>query len=191
MKMDEQGNIMIKRLDKSPIYVKGWHPQVSDPFAGSVGEDVVEVRGKLEPDKAGKLFDMKRFQGNVGHELRGSYPDRRRLEAQCISIVAFGRDASELLELPCWLMVINVVALEMLKSRLPPMAQTGGKIPKFVSIFNANSRPSLDSNGGTASPSDDPYSSANHSLESKSDESIYFISGPKKREGTPETAPKR
>lgn len=67
-----------------------------------------------------KLFDMKKFQQNVARELKRGYPDRRRLECQCISAVGFVKNEGDLLELPCWIMLINVVAMDMLKSKMPP-----------------------------------------------------------------------
>jgi hypothetical protein len=67
-----------------------------------------------------QLFDMKKFQSNVNRELRRAYPDRRRLETQCLSAIGFVKSESELLDCPIWILVINVVAMDMLKSKLPP-----------------------------------------------------------------------
>lgn len=67
-----------------------------------------------------QLFDMKKFQQNVHRELRRAYPDRRRLECQCLSAVAFVKSEPELLDCPIWVLIINVVAMDMLKSKLPP-----------------------------------------------------------------------
>lgn len=63
---------------------------------------------------------MKKFQSNVNRELRRAYPDRRRLECQCLSAIAFVKSEQELLECPIWVLIINVVAMDMLKSKLPP-----------------------------------------------------------------------
>lgn len=67
-----------------------------------------------------QLFDMKKFQANVSRELRRAYPDRRRLECQCLSAIAFVKSEADLLECPIWVLIINVVAMDMLKSKLPP-----------------------------------------------------------------------
>lgn len=67
-----------------------------------------------------KIFDMKKFQSNVNRELSRAYPDRRRLETQCLSIISFVKSESDILECPIWIMIINVVAMDMLKSKLPP-----------------------------------------------------------------------
>lgn len=62
---------------------------------------------------------MKKFQTNINRELRRAYPDRRRLETQCLSVVSFVRTENEVLDCPIWVLVINVVAMDMLKSKLP------------------------------------------------------------------------
>ena len=56
---------------------------------------------------------------NVNRELKRSRPDRRRLECQCVSAVAFVKNEPELLDSPIWIMLINVVALEMLRAKMP------------------------------------------------------------------------
>lgn len=71
-----------------------------------------------------QLFDMKKFQSNVNREWRCAYPDRRRLECQCLSAIAFVKSESELLECPIWVLIINVVAMDMLKSKFPPGTPT-------------------------------------------------------------------
>jgi len=66
-----------------------------------------------------QLFDMKKFQNNVTRELARAYPDRRRLECQCLSAIAFVKSEQELLDCPIWVLIVNVVAMDMLKSKLP------------------------------------------------------------------------
>lgn len=63
---------------------------------------------------------MKKFQSNVNRELRRAYPDRRRLETQCLSAMAFVKGENDVLDCPIWVLIINVVAMDMLKSKLPP-----------------------------------------------------------------------
>lgn len=63
---------------------------------------------------------MKKFQSNVNRELRRAYPDRRRLETQCLSVVAFVKSENDILDCPVWVLIVNVVAMDMLKSKLPP-----------------------------------------------------------------------
>ena len=78
---------------------------------------------------------MKKFQQNMSRELKRSSPDRLKLENQCISAIAFGSSdiedneesedntethSDDPLRSPLWILVINIVAMEMLRSKLPP-----------------------------------------------------------------------
>ena len=63
---------------------------------------------------------MKKFHQNVNRELKRAYPDRRKLEVQCVTAIAFVKNEPELLDCACWVMIINIVAMDMLKSKLPP-----------------------------------------------------------------------
>ena len=67
---------------------------------------------------------------NVSREMKRGYPDRRRLEAQCISCVTFVRSEAEVLDSPVWVMLINVVAMELLKSKMPP-GERGNSLPSL------------------------------------------------------------
>ena len=98
--MDDYGNILIKRLAaKSNIYVK---THSTNPDETSISNDVLKLpNGCLEAEKPVKLFDMKKFQLNVSRELKRGYPDRRRLESQCISVIAFVKNEPEMLDSPC------------------------------------------------------------------------------------------
>lgn len=63
---------------------------------------------------------MKKFEANVNRELSRAYPDRRRLETQCLSSIAFVKSESDTLDCPIWILIVNVVAMDMLKTKLPP-----------------------------------------------------------------------
>jgi len=104
----------VKRFSKSPVYVKNTIEE------NAVSNDILKLpNGLLELEKPFKLFDMKKFQQNVNREMKRTYPDRRKLESQCISAIAFVRNEQELLDSPIWIMLINIVALEMLRVKLP------------------------------------------------------------------------
>jgi hypothetical protein len=97
----------------------------------AVSNDILKLpNGLLELEKPFKLFDMKKFQQNVNREMKRTYPDRRKLENQCISAIAFVRNEPELLDSPIWIMLINIVALEMLRVKLP-----AGKKVLFVFVI--------------------------------------------------------
>lgn len=119
LKMDESGNILVRRYSKSNIYVKGTGNLPTDETA--IGNDIIKSSNQaLEFEKVVKIFDMKKFQSNVNRELSRAYPDRRRLETQCMSVLTFVKGENDVLDCPIWILIINVVAMDMLKSKLPP-----------------------------------------------------------------------
>ncbi|XP_022130338.2 uncharacterized protein LOC111003893 isoform X1 [Pieris rapae] len=158
IKMDDAGNILIRRYSKSSVFVKSTAATSNEETA--IGQDVLKLPGYgLEQEKIFKLFDMKKFQSNVNRELRRSYPDRRRLETQCLSAVAFVKSDNDLLECPIWALIINVVAMDMLKSKLPPVQRPldiknrpripiPDEDPYSIASSNANGSGSSGSSGG-------------------------------------------
>ena len=95
LKMDDMGNILIKRLSKSPVYARNtleveqkvcsFYIALYSNFIfflsnqeSALSNDIIKLSGGLlELDKPFKLFDMKKFQQNVNRELKRQYPDRR------------------------------------------------------------------------------------------------------------------
>ncbi|XP_071441542.1 uncharacterized protein [Hetaerina americana] len=148
VKMDEEGNILVKRVSKCNVYVRSPAANGHSDMATetSLGSDVARLpNGALEVDKPVKLFDMRKFEANVGRELRRAYPDRRRLEFQCVSVIAFVRpETNSLLDCPVWVLLINVLALDMLKARMPPTKR----------VLDIRNRPRI------PIPDEDPYSVA-------------------------------
>lgn len=143
LKMDDMGNILIKRLTKSPVYAKNTLEETA------LSNDIIKLtNGLLEFEKPFKLFDMKKFQQNVNRELKRQYPDRRKLESQCISPISFGTSSSEILDCPIWVIIINVVAMEMLRTKIPPSRVS---IPQMLDNRRL---------AGCGSSDEDPYSIA-------------------------------
>jgi hypothetical protein len=106
---------MIKRYSRCNIYIKTFHNEFTDC---SVSNEIIKNNGLLELEKPYLLFDMMKFENNMSRELRSAYPNRKKLENQCISSIAFVKDSTNILDLPCYVMIINIVALDLLKSKL-------------------------------------------------------------------------
>lgn len=123
--MDESGHIDIKRVSRCGIIVKSAaasssNKSLSDsPTLSAISPEILKGNGRIELDKVVRLFDMKKFIQNIDRELRNAYPDRKKLENQCIILIAFARDTTDILDLPCYVMIINIVAIDMLKSKIP------------------------------------------------------------------------
>ena len=83
---------------------------------------------------------MNKFQTNLSRETRRAYPDRRRLEMQCLSAIVFVRTEPDLLQCPVWVLIVNVVGLDMLKSKLPP-----GTVLNYTTVCFINIKSNLNS----------------------------------------------
>jgi len=133
LKMDDGGNILVKRVDNNGVYVKNTAEETA------VSNDILKLPGGLlERDRAVKLFDMKKFQQNINRELKRQRPERNKLESQCISTLAFVRSEMDILDCPIWIMVINIVAMEMLGDRMPVDRQ-GIQLPMKKRAVNSSS----------------------------------------------------
>lgn len=140
LRMDDDGNISVRRYSKANVYVKSTNSSPNEDT--SIGNEVLKLPNNcLELEKIAKVslvikkivfsieidsspfwqvFDMKKFQTNISRELRRSYPDRKRLETQCLSAIAFTKNENDVLDCPIWILVVNVVAMDMLKTKIPP-----------------------------------------------------------------------
>lgn len=72
----------------------------------------------LELNRPMKIFDMARFKSMLERESRRPCPNRRLLQSQCISIISFVVDDHKMLNLPSWIMIFNIVAIDLLKIEL-------------------------------------------------------------------------
>jgi hypothetical protein len=149
IKMDDAGNILVKRVSKANIYIK----DITGPDDNCISNDALKLSNSaLEMDKAVKIFDMKKFQQNVSKELKRAYPDRRKLEYQCLSALVFVKNETDILDCPCWVMIINIVAMDMLKSKLPPVQRKVSTESRTRSNRVAEEDPySVPNNGGGSS----------------------------------------
>jgi len=187
LKMDDSGNILVKRLSRSNIYVKSTEDE------NAVSKEVNKLsNGVLELEKPFKLFDMKKFQQNVNKELKRPYPERRKLEKQCISTLSFVKHEDEVLDNPIWIMLINVVALEMLKAKMPSV--TGTSVPEPVlnqTQFKLPAGSSSDEDpssqeGSSRSSGERPFNIANSRGLLKSQDKEYY--GPQSWAGKAEVS---
>ncbi|XP_043202859.1 serine/arginine repetitive matrix protein 1-like isoform X3 [Amphibalanus amphitrite] len=143
IKMDNEGNMMVKKLAKSNVFVRYANGE------NAVGSDILKLpQAALEANKGLTMFDLKKFQQNVNRELKRQYPDRTRLETQCMTSLAFVKNEDDMLNCPCWVLVINIVALDMLKGKLMPGLRSA--IPPSVPAVRSS----------IPIPDEDPYSVA-------------------------------
>ncbi|XP_069361523.1 uncharacterized protein exp isoform X2 [Maniola hyperantus] len=201
IKMDDAGNILIRRYSKSNVIVKSTAATSNDETA--IGQDIVKLPGyALEQEKIFKLFDMKKFQSNVNRELRRAYPDRRRLETQCLSAISFVKADNELLECPIWVLIINVVAMDMLKSKLPPVQRPmdiknrpripiPDEDPYSIASSNANGSGSSGSSGGYGQNGHNGHNGHNiHGVVAATREQLMMQMGQRRGDKPPKLPPR-
>ncbi|RXG70157.1 hypothetical protein Avbf_02056 [Armadillidium vulgare] len=133
--MDSHGNIEVKKLSQYNVYAKplGEETAISDEICKNPNMT-------LDSEKQ-LVFDIRKFEQNVNREVRKAYPNIAKLENQCIMALSFSKPGN-ILHCPSWVMIINIVAMDMLRSRLP----IGLYVP------NIKNRPRL------PVPEEDPYS---------------------------------
>ncbi|CAP33708.2 Protein CBG15588 [Caenorhabditis briggsae] len=138
LKMDYQGNIKGMARGAAPIVCQGW----KEPRNNCISDRVVRLHGKLnhgvtEDEKAYKVFDMRKFKHALERELHDGTPDARSLLLKTcmrIALVKVG-DGADMNRTPCWFAIVNLVALDMIKE----------KIPAIKSLLNGSSLPIMTS----------------------------------------------
>ncbi|KAJ6223529.1 hypothetical protein RDWZM_002074 [Blomia tropicalis] len=147
LKIDQLGNIYIKRVGKCSVYLATANDIIrqcksenenastisssSSPtrpasnVSNSPGKTNKKLFHSLELNKAQILFDMKRFIAALStHTRPAQYPSASlldRFQSYCIHLVQVVQCSDEscqtILRHPCWLVLANVVGLDLLWSR--------------------------------------------------------------------------
>ncbi|KAJ8313848.1 hypothetical protein KUTeg_008409 [Tegillarca granosa] len=108
---DYEGNVVVTRLGKNKIYIKDY----KDPANHCFGADVLEQLGELNQNKPVKIFDTEEFKCQIGLEMKSrGHIDKRKLQNMCIMGISFIHDTEDPTLTPCWLMLINLSAIDML-----------------------------------------------------------------------------
>ena len=92
---------------------------------------------------------MRKFTTNINREFSRPYPESSRLERQCLSAISLVKSNNNLINCPLWIMVINVVAIDMLKNRIQTLPKSIDAMGTRLPLINAS---------GHAQGSEDPYS---------------------------------
>ena len=105
---DEDGNIMLHTLG---------HHNVSAVTLGSATGDATCSHRML--DRTCKIFDMRAFVASLNHELSSNCPRIQWLQNRCFTALVFSPNPMlQVIDSPVWIIIINIVALEMLHRNL-------------------------------------------------------------------------
>ena len=88
--------------------------------------------GRLSEDQSLLMFDMTKLKRNMADSFMyhgAASRNRRELELECVTTLSFVRQSENILEQPCWLILINLVSLDFLRTSL---AQQPGKCPQCL-----------------------------------------------------------
>ncbi|XP_019755964.1 uncharacterized protein LOC109534662 [Dendroctonus ponderosae] len=190
IKMDEDGNILIKRLSRANVFIR----RTTLDEESAISNEVLKLsHGALEANKAFTLFDMNKFQINVTNELKRSYPNRRRLENQCLSAICFVKNDSDLLKSPIWMLIINMVAIDMLKSQIPlETANSPQSLPVTLPLEEENYSVCANAKNGKLSTDNHVNGSSNSSSNEGSYSSgTHRDSGKRELNNPPELPPRK
>ena len=103
MKMDNGGNILVERNSKEKVFCNG-------PDYGMVLE--------FEIEKPQILFDMREYQHTISKEMRKDKPDWGKVRRKAICSISFVDQENLFLDQPVWLLIINIVALDFLRTKI-------------------------------------------------------------------------
>ncbi|EJW79898.1 hypothetical protein WUBG_09193 [Wuchereria bancrofti] len=113
--------------DLAPVIVQGWN----DPISKCIPDQLINQKGHLktikdrlkgitDQQRVEKIFDMRLFNLAMEHELKQLEPNIPELLLKTCTRIALVKDAGRnALKTPCWFMIINLVALDVLRSKLP------------------------------------------------------------------------
>ena len=123
--MDNGGNIIVNKLtNKSIIY------------SAYLNEDSL----LLEDGKSSKIFDMRKFQVHMKKEKKKEMPDWRELRREVLTTLSFGEYRDDPLEQPLWMLIINIVAFDLLRSKI----RVYNEAQRSEAILKASSINSID-----------------------------------------------
>uniref|UniRef100_A0A0N5BXN6 MH2 domain-containing protein n=1 Tax=Strongyloides papillosus TaxID=174720 RepID=A0A0N5BXN6_STREA len=129
IKMDSQGNIKAMARGTAPVIVQNW----KNSKKHCIGEKLLRLQGKLitkrgvdmnDDDRIFKVFDMKKFKISLERDSVETEEDVKNLLLKTCLRIALVKDGhpDDPMETPCWIMLINLVALDMVKTKMPHIA---------------------------------------------------------------------
>src|SRR5437867_3730668 len=79
-----------------------------------------------------QVFDMKIFKSAIDKELHQPYPNRKELLYKTCIRLSLVKEESHPLKTPCWIMIVNLVAMDMLNAKVPFLANSKSKLILLV-----------------------------------------------------------
>ena len=127
LKLTESGDVLIKRAGHCPIIVS------NGTTRDEINSSPLEA---LEQNKPMKIFDMRRFKQSLNREMKKSKPNWHNLKLQVTFVFlfkindfalqtiisfSFGIPKGDFLHSAVWVVLLNMVALEMIQDKIDGM----------------------------------------------------------------------
>src|SRR5437762_3329556 len=77
---------------------------------------------------------MKIFKGAIDKELHQPYPNRKDLLYKTCIRLSLVKEEQHPLKNPCWFMIVNLVAMDMLNAKVPFLANSKLVIYTFLKV---------------------------------------------------------
>jgi len=123
IQMDSEGFVDVRRTGKTEVNVMSALAATSHTTRlGTMGRrKPVEGPQVLEADQALLMFDMAKLKRNVADSFMyhgTGNRNKRELELECVTTLSFVKNNESILEQPCWIILINLVSLDFLRTSL-------------------------------------------------------------------------
>ena len=134
IQMDSEGFVDVRRTGKTEVNVMSALAATSHTTRlGTMGRrKPVEGPQVLEADQSLLMFDMAKLKRNVADSFMyhgTGNRNKRELELECVTTLSFVKNNESILEQPCWIILINLVSLDFLRTSLSQ--QPGGNISQL------------------------------------------------------------
>ncbi|KAI1730501.1 MH2 domain-containing protein [Ditylenchus destructor] len=124
IKMDSEGNIRAMARGPTPVFLQGWKEInvkncISKKLWLNKGKLVTKSPTMPDRERIFKVFDMGNFRRSIDEAKSSS--DNKTLYFKSTIRLALVKDGGELNsgKSPCWLLLLNIIAIDMLRQFLP------------------------------------------------------------------------
>ena len=126
--MDSEGFVEVTRTGRTEVSVQS-ALSLQRPVSHPHSTLPRRRPGRLSEDQSLLMFDMTKLKRNMADSFMyhgAAVRNRRELELECVTTLSFVRQSENILEQPCWLILINLVSLDFLRTSLAQ--QPGSKL---------------------------------------------------------------
>ncbi|CAD5229159.1 unnamed protein product [Bursaphelenchus okinawaensis] len=142
IKMDN-GNLKAMAGGSTPVIVQNVRDSVGRNVCMSEG--LIQSHGRLpcrsndynsKENNVVKIFDIKKFERYVKSLKLESESEKQHLLGRSCVRIALVKDGQEMAKTPCWFMIINIIAVDMIKDRISELSSVPQVLPQLQQQFS-------------------------------------------------------